>query len=301
MQSRMLSWIPERVRSEVGIARAGWYHPSMTVLEGVLLGVLQGLTEFLPVSSDGHLLLAKALFGVSGTTGLAFDVALHLGTLLATITVFRRELRPLVLAVPRFLAGFRSPAAFRGCYRTDPASRFLSLFLVSAIPAGIAGLWFHDAISAMNDRPGVLGPCFAITGLWLVLTRFVPAGQRRIGPVDALLLGIGQAAAILPAISRSGMTLGCGLYRRLERGSLGVFAFLMSIPPITGAVLLESRKVWSGGTPLVPTAAGILAAYVSGILALRVLMPFVLRGRLSGFGWYCVALSVFCFVRFGVS
>src|SRR4029079_14804821 len=123
----------------------------MTFVEAILLGLLQGVTEFLPVSSDGHLLLAKALAGDPGAGGHAFDVAIHLGTLLATITVFRRELRPLVRAVPRYLASFRSPAAFREVWRNDPAARYLTLFAVSAVPAGIAGLRFEKTIEAMND------------------------------------------------------------------------------------------------------------------------------------------------------
>src|SRR5262245_29559741 len=139
--------------------------PPMTIVEGLLLGMLQGLTEFLPVSSDGHLLLAKALWPDATNPGHAFDVAVHLGTLLATINVFRLQLRPLVRAMPWFLCSFRSAAAIRACYLTDPASRYLWLFALSAIPAGIAGLTFERQISAMNDHPGVLGPCFAVTGL----------------------------------------------------------------------------------------------------------------------------------------
>jgi undecaprenyl-diphosphatase len=270
----------------------------MTILEGVLLGLLQGLTEFLPVSSDGHLLLAKALLPGTTHPGHAFDVAVHLGTLLATITVFRRELRPLVLALPRFVRGFRSPWAFAATYRTDPAARYLALFAVSAIPAGIAGLYFDDAIEAMNDRPSVLGPFFLVTGLWLALTLFVGPGQRRVRVLDAILLGLAQAAAILPAISRSGMTLGCGIYRRIERGALGSFVFLMSIPPVAGAVALKARHIGSGDAPLGATVAGIVTAYVSGVVALRILMPFILRGKLPWFGAYCVALALFCFVRF---
>lgn len=270
----------------------------MTLLEGVILGVLQGITEFLPVSSDGHLVLAKALFGHRVEAGHAFDVAIHFGTLLATITVFRRELGPLVRAIPRFVAGFRSPSAFRERWRTDPASRFLGYFAVSAIPAGIAGLCFEDAIAALNDRPSVLGPLFVAGGLWLVGTLFARPGHRTIGLGDAALLGVVQALAILPAVSRSGMTLGCGVYRRIERASLGTFAFLMSIPPVAGAVALESRKIGSHAAPLWPTVAGVAAAWVSGVLALRLLMPVVLKGRLAWFGLYCVVLGVFCLIRF---
>jgi undecaprenyl-diphosphatase len=273
----------------------------MTLLEGALLGIVQGLTEFLPISSDGHLLLAKALLGWSAEGGHAFDVAIHLGTLLATITVFRRELGPLVKAVPRFLAGFRSPAAFRETWRTDPASRFLGYFAVSAIPAGIAGLWFDDAIAAMNDRPAVLGPLFIIGGLWLVGTWLVPAGHRKIGLSDAVMLGLVQAVAILPAISRSGSTLGCGVYRRVERASLGTFAFLMSIPPVAGAVALKARHLGCCSAPLGPTLAGIATSWLFGVFALRVLMPVVLKGRLAWFGAYCVALGLFCFARFSGS
>jgi undecaprenyl-diphosphatase len=271
----------------------------MTVLEGLLLGVLQGLTEFLPVSSDGHLLLAKSLFPGAATPGHAFDVAVHFGTLLATIATFRRELRPLVLATPRLVAGLRSPRALLATYRADPAARYLVLFAVSAVPAGIVGIAFEDAVAAMNDRPEVLAPFFAITGFWLVMTLRVPAGERRVRILDAALLGVAQAAAILPAISRSGMTLGCGIFRRIERGAIGSFAFLMSIPPVAGAVALKAGDLGSGDAPLLPTAAGVVAAFLSGMVALRILLPFVHSGRLAWFGAYCIALAGFCFARFG--
>jgi undecaprenyl-diphosphatase len=271
----------------------------MTLLEGILLGLLQGITEFLPISSDGHLLLAKALFHHAGDGGHAFDVAIHLGTLLATITTFRRELRPLVHGVPRFLASFRSPGAFLGTWRTDPAARYLGYFALSAIPAGLAGLWFEDAIADMNDRPWVLAPAFVVAGLWLCGTWFVPAGHRRVGLRDAILLGLAQAAAILPAISRSGTTLGLGVYLRIERAALGSFVFLMSIPPVAGAVALKARHLASSEAPLGPTLAGVVASYFAGLLALKVLLPLVVRGRLAWFGVYCIALGIFCFATFG--
>jgi undecaprenyl-diphosphatase len=270
----------------------------MTVVEGLLLGVLQGLTEFLPISSDGHLLLAKSLFPGATPPGHAFDVAVHLGTLLATIATFHGELRPLVRAVPRLLSSFRSPRAMLARYRSDPAARYLVLFALSAVPAGVAGIAFEDAIAGMNDRPSLLAPFFAVTGLWLLLTVRVPAGERRIGLVDAILLGLVQAAAILPAISRSGMTLGCGIYRRIDRGSLGSFAFLMSVPPVAGAVLLKAKHLGSDDAPLLPTLFGVVSAFVSGMLALRILLPFIHRGRLAWFGAYCLALAGYCFVRF---
>ena len=272
----------------------------MTLIEGLLLGALQGVTEFLPVSSDGHLLLAKALFGSAGEGGHAFDVALHLGTLLATITAFRRELRPLVRGIPRFLASLRSPAAFADRWRSDPAARYLVMFAVSAVPAGIAGLWFEDAVAAMNDKPSILAPMFLITGLILSGTIFVPAGHRRVGLRDAALLGVAQAVAILPAISRSGATLGVGIYLRIERAALGSFVFLMSIPPVMGAIALKASHFGSSAPPLGPTLAGVAAAYVFGLLALRVLLPLVIRGRLAWFGAYCIVLAIFCFVRFPV-
>jgi undecaprenyl-diphosphatase len=270
----------------------------MGVFEGVWLGVLQGLTEFLPVSSDGHLLLAKSLLPGTAHPGHAFDVAVHFGTLLATLTMFRRELRPLAAGVPRLVRACTSPAAFRARYADDPAVRYLVLFAASAIPAGAAGLLFDDAIDAMNARPALLAPFFAATGIWLVLTRWARPGRRAVGMRDAWLIGAAQAVAILPGVSRSALTLGAGLFLRIERGSLGSFAFLMSLVPIAGAVLLKARHLGSASAPLVPTLAGVVAAYVSGLVAIKVLMPFIHRGKLAGFGWYVLAVAAFCFVRF---
>jgi undecaprenyl-diphosphatase len=171
---------------------------------------------------------------------------------------------------------------------------------VSAVPAGIAGLCFEDAVAAMNDKPSILAPLFLITGLFLSGTAFVPPGHRRVGLRDAILLGVAQAAAILPAISRSGATLGLGVYLRIERAALGSFVFLMSIPPVLGAIALKASHLGSSAAPLGPTLAGVAAAYVFGLLALRILLPLVIRGRLAWFGAYCIVLAIFCFVRFPV-
>lgn len=278
----------------------------MTLLQAAVLGLVQGLAEFLPISSSGHLVLARALFAEGmPAANLAFDVALHLGTTAAVVVVFARDLRPPLGALPLLLR----PKAWRAAYASDRGFRLLILLGISAVPAGIAGLKFHHDVDRLEaTRPDLVALLLLVTGAWLavaswVARRAVRAGAegdpgRGLGVREALGLGVAQAVAILPGISRSGATLGAGLLLGVRRDVLGPFAFLMSIAPILGAFALKApelaRSDAVGGASL---AVGVSVAFVSGVAALKLLLPFVRRGRLEIFAVYCLVVGPLAYAR----
>jgi len=263
----------------------------MTVLEALGLGVLQGLTEFLPVSSSGHLVLAEALIGLK-SAGATFEIAVHLGTALAIVSVYWREVGVLLHAVPSFFRCLAAPEEFR---RREPA-RMLGLLLLSALPAGFVGVVFKHELQGTFDRPELTGICLTITGLVLAATVFVRPGRSRPGMKSALGMGVAQMFAILPGISRSGSTIAAGLFAGVEREAVGRFAFLMALIPILGAAVLECRELEGSGFGAAPLLAGMAAAYVSGVAALLLLLRFLRRGRLVFFAPYCFLLGLLVLV-----
>ncbi len=279
----------------------------MSVLQAIVLGLVQGFAEFLPVSSSGHLVLARFLLPDAPKPSLAFDVFLHLGTTGAVALVFWSELLPIF----RASALLFKPAAWRAAFVSDPAFRMVCLLALSAVPAGVVGLSLRDPISEVDRRPDIVAVLIGVTGVWLLLASVVQrraerraaaggaaSGAGAIGVKEALWIGVAQAIAILPGISRSGATLGAGLLLGVRREIVGPFAFLMSIAPILGAALLEARHL-GAEEPVSPTAllAGVLTAFVSGVVALKILLPFVRRGRLELFAFYCLIVSPLAYWR----
>ena len=251
----------------------------MSVPVAVLLGILQGLTEFLPVSSSGHLALVQHFFGVD-SPGVTFEVLVHFGTALAVIVYFRRRIGAIVVAVLRFL--------FRRAYDRDDAGLGLHL-LVGTVPAGIVGVLFGSAVEAAFGSPGLVSVFLLVTGALLWLTRRFAPGTRPAGGIrDAALIGVAQAVAILPGMSRSGWTVSTGLGLRLKPGAAAEFAFLLAVPVILGATALSLGEAFGSGSP--PGAAaisGTAAAFLSAIPAIFVLLKVVTAGRLYRFSYYC--------------
>ncbi|MCR4425292.1 MAG: undecaprenyl-diphosphate phosphatase [Firmicutes bacterium] len=254
----------------------------------MFLGILQGLTEFLPVSSSGHLALAHRLVGTSGT--IVFDVGVHVGTALAVAVVMRRELVSVI-------RGFVSAP-----FRKDGSARLGILLIVTTIPAAVAGYVFHDLVEQAFDSVALVGLGLLVTGLLLfAVERPGPGGARR-GSVgvtqmrlwDALVIGIAQAFAILPGISRSGATICAGLATGLKREFAASYSFLASLPVILGAGVLEATSVdWSGmGGQVLPLAFGMASSFVSGVVAMTFLLSLVRRRRLSGFAYYVWAVGL---------
>lgn len=255
----------------------------MTILESVILGAVQGLTEFLPVSSSGHLQLAKELLGVEIEDNLTFDVMLHAATVLSTIVVLWHEVWALLKGL--FTKGMN-----------DEKSFILKL-IISMLPIGIVGFMLRDKIDAMLGSQYII----AIVGAMLLLTAALlafayyahPRQKQTISYRDAFIIGVGQAVASMPGLSRSGTTIATGLLLGNDKAKVATFSFLMVLAPIMGQALLD---VIDGGFSLtgVSTAslvAGFLSAFVVGCLACKFMIGVVKRGKLIWFAIYCAVVG----------
>lgn len=257
--------------------------------QALWLGVIQGLTEFLPVSSSGHLVLAQKLLGLQEPE-LLFDVSVHVGTLLAVVIYFWPDLWSMA----------------RGLWARDQEGRqgrrLLWLVVAGSVPTALLGLFLKDWFEAMFASTAAVGVALLITGGLLLATRWVPRGDRgleRTGTGRALLVGLAQGLAITPGISRSGSTISVGLMLGLERRLAAHFSFVLSVPAIMGALLLQllhldaTRQV-----NLAPLLVGAAASAVTGYLALRFLLRVVQRGKLHLFAPYCLLLGIAALLLF---
>lgn len=255
-----------------------------SVGSAAFLGLLQGVTEFLPVSSSGHLVLFQQFFEVAGDEVL-FDLVLHLGTLLPVLWFYRAD----VLGV------LRSPFVESGPFWQRPGARLAGLVVVATIPTGIIGVLFKDFFETLFATPAVLAVTFAITGGLLFSTRGRPDGEIDLAKMDvgrALLLGVAQGLAITPGISRSGTTLAVALMLGLKREWAARLSFLMSVPAILGAVVLKVKDADAADFHATPMLVGFLVAMVSGYVALDLLVRIVKGGKLDRFAWYCWAAAI---------
>lgn len=259
----------------------------MDMLKAIVLGVIQGLTEFLPISSSGHLVIASRILNFQ-EPGIVFEVFLHCGTLVAVLFVFRHELR-------KMLRSFVVSASVR---RTDPElAHFFNWNLqivVATLPAVIVGLFLRHSIDRIFDTILVTFSMLAVTGVIMVLTRFIPDRDAAVNWPRALAVGMAQALAILPGISRSGSTIFTGMLVGINRETAARFSFIMSIPAILGAVVLKAPDLYAS-PPLVGElaniGAGTAASLVSGYAAIVLLLRIVRRGKLYWFGYYCLLVS----------
>ncbi|MFO7722685.1 MAG: undecaprenyl-diphosphate phosphatase [Bacteroidales bacterium] len=250
----------------------------MSWIEALILGLIQGLTEFLPVSSSGHLEIGKALLGVEAEKSLIFTIVVHGATVLSTIVVFRNDILQLLKGLFAF--------------RWNEETQYIALIILSMLPVGIAGLWFKDQIEGLFSGNMILvGSMLLITALLLLFTRFFRARERKISAADALLIGIAQAVAVIPGISRSGATIATGLMLGKKREEVTRFSFLMVLIPIIGQNMLSllTGEMDSGGASVSAAAlvAGFIAAFVAGLLACKWMISIVKRGNLVWFAVYC--------------
>jgi undecaprenyl-diphosphatase len=244
----------------------------VTTFEAVVLGLLQGLTEFLPVSSSGHLVIGATVLGVP-VPGVVFEVFLHVATLLAVVIVYRRKIAELIV----------------GGVRREPTSlRYIGFLILATIPAGLVGIFLKESVEVAFDTPAVTGYMLLVTGALLLSTRLVreDRGALEITLGIALLMGFAQAFAILPGISRSGTTIVAGIWAGTRGDKAAEFAFLMSIPAIGGAALLELGGLAGMGIGLGPLLAGFLVALVSGIAAIVTLIWLLRRRAFYLFTFY---------------
>ena len=268
----------------------------MSDIQALILGLVQGLTEYLPVSSSGHLEIGKMLLGIdSEAGGLTFDIIVHIATVFATLVVLWKEIGWI----------------FRGLlkFEWNDETKYTMNILISMIPVGIVGFFFKDSIEALytneHIRALVVGSCLIITAILLTLTYFYqPREREKISPLHAFIIGIAQACAVLPGLSRSGSTIATGLLLGNSKQKLAQFSFLMVIPPILGEALIDFKHIFApsaeylaehGTTTPISTSAiiiGFLAAFISGCFACKWMISLVKKCKLIYFGIYCAIIGV---------
>lgn len=278
----------------------------MDWLQALILGLVQGLTEYLPVSSSGHLEIGKAILGEGAEAGgLTFDIVVHVATVLATLVILWNE-------VIWIFKGLFRPLG-PGCTLNDEQKYTLNI-LVSMIPVGVVGLCFKDAIENLYSdehvKLMVVGCCLLITAALLALTHFYkPQPREKLSPLHAFIIGISQALAVLPGLSRSGSTIATGLLLGNSRQSLAQFSFLMVIPPILGEALLDFKHIVAPSAEYLaehgieepigtlPLIVGFVAAFISGCVACKWMIALVKKCKLIYFAIYC-ALAGLCTLLF---
>ncbi len=267
----------------------------MDPLSAILLGLVQALTEFLPVSSSGHLVLAHEILNLSQNSGLAADafaVAVHFGTLMSVVVVFWSDIKDLTVTS---LTAITAPRSIPQGLKEDPKLQFVVAIIVGCIPAGIIGLLFKDELESAFGSARLVCAALIGTGFILLLTRFFSGGQKTVSVSTGLLIGFAQAVAIIPGVSRSGSTIAVALFLGLERDHAARYSFLLSLPVIAGASGLKALELVGQSLPAeswLSLGLGAVVAFIAGIMALRMLMLVVRRGAFSHFGWYCTAVGV---------
>lgn len=262
----------------------------MNWFQALILGLVQGLTEYLPVSSSGHLAIGAALFGVDGEDNLAFTVLVHVATVLSTLAVLWKEIDWILKGLFKF--------------QMNEETKYFINIVISMIPVGIVGVFFKDTVEE------VFGSGLLIVGLMLLLTAVLltfsyyakPRQKERISLKDAFIIGLAQACAVMPGLSRSGSTIATGLLLGNKKESLAQFSFLMVIPPILGEALLDVLKGLKGeeafgNVDALPLFVGFVAAFISGCVACKWMINVVKKGKLIYFGIYCAiagAATIIC-------
>ena len=252
----------------------------MEWFEALILGLIQGLTEYLPVSSSGHLAIGSALFGIEGEENLAFTIVVHVATVFSTLVILWKEIDWI----------------FKGLFKfqMNDETRYVINIIVSMIPIGIVGVFFKDKVEAIfGSGLLVVGCCLLVTALLLSFSYYYkPRQKEKISLKDAFIIGLSQACAVLPGLSRSGTTIATGLLLGNSKEKLAQFSFLMVIPPILGEALLDALKMMkgediAGDIPAISLIVGFLAAFVSGCVACKWMINIVKKGKLIYFAIYC--------------
>ena len=266
----------------------------MDWLQALILGIIQGLTEFLPVSSSGHLIIGKELLGLDVTNNIAFETAVHCATVLSTITILRKEIGTLFLKLFKL--------------QWNPETQYIAMLLLSMIPVMIVGLFFKDTVTNLfGEGVGLVGAMLLVTALLLTLSSLknspLPSHSSPLIPHSssltwktALLIGLAQAVAVLPGLSRSGTTIATGLLAGVKKEDVAKFSFLMVLIPILGETILSALKGdFSAAVSGIPTSSlfvGFFAAYVCGCFACKFMIELVKRTNLIWFALYCSIVGI---------
>jgi undecaprenyl-diphosphatase len=271
----------------------------MQTFQAVILGAIQGLTEFLPVSSSGHLVIFQHIFGFKEPK-LIFDISVHLGTLIAVIFFFWKEIHAIIISISRFTILYLKKEVPFGHVYKDVDIKLAVLIVIGTLPTAILGLLFHRIADQLFSSVILVGLMLILTGLLLILTVRINNYSKsieRFSIKDALIIGLMQGIAIIPGISRSGSTIAVGLFLGLERETAARYSFLLSIPAIIGASILELKDI-SANPPsqLIPTLIGTFTACLVGYGALRLLVYIVKKGRLHIFAPYCFIAGIIALI-----
>jgi undecaprenyl-diphosphatase len=264
----------------------------LSVLDAVLLAVLQGLTEFLPVSSSGHLVLAQQLLNLHNPQIVSFDIFVHFGTLISVVIVFWNDIIEILRSFIRALTTFKAKEEHK---KTEYFHLGIAI-VIGSIPAGVIGLAFHRQIEEIFTDPKFVAMNIVITGLILFLTRLAkPVKGKKVGILSSIIIGFAQMVAILPGISRSGLTMSAALFLKISPVQAARFSFLLSIPVIAGATLLETYKLLAQGTTIgfSQIIIGIAMSAIAGYVAIKLLLRIMEKGKFSWFSLYCLVIGIF--------
>ena len=248
----------------------------VTLLEAVILAVIQGLTEWLPVSSSGHLVIAKTFLDLNPP--LIFDVMLHFGTLIVVLAVFRNDILKIFKALVK--RNFNSQEG-----------KFALHIIVGSIPIAIIGVTFYSFIKSLFSNLLAAGVALLVTGCVLFISE-KRLGTKKMNTLDSLLVGLAQAIAIIPGISRSGLTISTGLLRKIDKATAFRFSFLLSVPAIIGATIIEVKDLVVGNVDVLPVAVGVIVSMLVGYASLKLLQKIVMTEKFHLFAYYCWAVGV---------
>jgi undecaprenyl-diphosphatase len=267
------------------------------ILQAIVLGIVQGLTEWLPISSSGHLALVQLAMDLE--VPIFYDVILHIGTLAGVFAIYRRDIAGILRSTVAFGEGSSKRKSIEEEVAKYPQGRrMLWLIILGTIPTGIIGLAFRSFFESSFYDPVSIAVGFIITGALVLVTGLLKPGQKKLGSADAILIGIGQGISIFSSISRSGATLSAGLFRGVEREQLVRYSFLLSIPAILGAAAIdvvamdEQQKAQLASIGAESYIAGAVVSAAVGYASIRILIKLVIKGKFYLFAFYCFAIGV---------
>ena len=265
----------------------------MDIFKSLLIGMIQGLTEFLPVSSSGHIVIAEHILSLE-SPGLLYEVILHFGTLLSVLVVFRKEIYSICSSLFNGIyAVFKKKSLPSG--KENPDFNLGIYIILGSIPSGIVGFFFRDVISVLFESPLFVSFSLIFTGIILFFTRYARERKKELSLLSAIIIGCAQIIAIIPGVSRSGITISAGIFLGISRERAVKFSFFLSMPVIFGATLLEMIDSFVFNNPeinLFSLFIGFISAFVFGYFAIRILLKTVISGKFYIFSYYCLIVGI---------
>ncbi len=265
----------------------------MSYFDALILGLLQGLTEFLPVSSSGHLVLGQEVLGVLQADNITFEVFVHFGTLFSILAIFWKDVWQIFSSL---FEGIKQPSNISILLREDEHFKLAALIVVGSIPAAIIGLSFKPYVERAFSDVNLVGVMLLVTGLVLFLTRLArPKPDKMVGWGTAIFIGFAQALAVMPGISRAGMTISAGLFAGVAREQAARYSFLLALPAIFGATLLETVEITSAPLEkqlIIVLVVGTIAAFIAGYIAIKTIFIVLKKDKFSYFSFYCLIVGL---------